>query len=276
MRNKAIAIALGVLIVMAYLGSPLAYASIIIKHKIFEGYYGNMQVFIYAYKDEDDDPNEDFYALQIRVHAKNTPGHMYTELEIYSPEGICDRWEPTAGKKGGTFGFSYGKTISFSVTVPEAYISVEGVNAHDIRWVVSPCEDIYDIDFGAGFYVPQGSPFSWEIKVHVLCYTIVLFCIVKLWEDYINHPLGDINVNGKVDTIDVGIVFQALGSYPGQPNWNSDCDLNCDGKVNWRDLSLEFGYYLRWQTRHYTYAPPVGATATAFGQAINTIRQKYP
>jgi hypothetical protein len=270
MHNKVIATALVLLIAMAYFSSP-SYASTIIKHKVLEGDYGNMQIFIYAYKDEDDDPNEDFYALQIRVHAKNTPGHMWTELEIYSPEGLCDRWEPTAGKKGGTFGFSYGKTISFSVTVPESYISVEGVNTHKIKWIVSPCGDISDIDFGAGFYVPQGSPFHWEIRVHVLCYTIVFTCIVQLWEDWAKDPIGDINDDGKVDWVDVGMVFQSLGSN------NYDCDLNGDGKVNYKDVSLELGYYLGYQTRHFTNVPPgIEITATAFGQAINQIARKYP
>jgi hypothetical protein len=81
---------------------------------------------------------------------------------------------------------------------------------------------------------------------------------------------GDINGDGKVDWVDVGMVYRALGS------WNSDCDLNCDGKVNYKDVSLEFGYYLGWVTRRYTYAPPIQTTVTAFGQAINHIRQKYP
>jgi hypothetical protein len=84
--------------------------------------------------------------------------------------------------------------------------------------------------------------------------------------------LGDINGDGKIDSIDLSIVYNNLGSNPGNPA----CDLNHDGKVNYEDLGLEFGYYLGWQTRYYTYAPPIETTATAFGQAINHIRQKYP
>jgi hypothetical protein len=81
---------------------------------------------------------------------------------------------------------------------------------------------------------------------------------------------GDLNGDKTIDLADVDMVFRALGS------WNSICDLNHDGKVNYQDLGLEFGYYLGWQTRHYTYAPPIETTVTAFGQTINEIARKYP
>ncbi|MEM2972438.1 MAG: hypothetical protein QW270_08495 [Candidatus Bathyarchaeia archaeon] len=81
----------------------------------------------------------------------------------------------------------------------------------------------------------------------------------------------DVNGDYKIDSIDLGIVYDSLGSN------NLVCDLNGDNKVNYHDLGLEFGYYLGWQTRHYTYVPPaIEKTATAFRQAINQIRQKYP
>jgi len=180
--RKYLVLPLLLLLTVAYL-APSVHAAIIVNHRDIDGTNGNMLVIVYVYKDEDSDPNEDFYAFQIRVHAKNIPGHMLTDLSIYSPEGICDRWEPTAGKKGGSFSFSYGKTISFSVTIPEAYIDVYGVNTHEISWRVSPCDDSWDIDFGAGFYVPQDSPFHWTINVYVYCYTIIAWFMVGLWED---------------------------------------------------------------------------------------------
>ncbi|MEM2971809.1 MAG: dockerin type I domain-containing protein [Candidatus Bathyarchaeia archaeon] len=85
-----------------------------------------------------------------------------------------------------------------------------------------------------------------------------------------HQPMGDLNEDGVVDNTDLSVMYHNLGSN------NSTCDLNLDGKVNYKDLALEFGYYLGWQTRYYTYVPPaIEITATAFGQAINQIRQKY-
>lgn len=84
--------------------------------------------------------------------------------------------------------------------------------------------------------------------------------------------LGDLNWDGEIDSIDLTIIYSNLGSNPANPKY----DLNKDGKINYIDLGLEFGYYLGWQTRNYTYAPPIETTATTFGQTINQIRQKYP
>ncbi|MCJ7422691.1 ABC transporter substrate-binding protein [Candidatus Bathyarchaeota archaeon] len=49
---------------------------------------------------------------------------------------------------------------------------------------------------------------------------------------------GDINCDGKVDVKDIALVSLAFGSYPGHPRWNPLADENEDGKIDVRDVSL--------------------------------------
>jgi hypothetical protein len=56
----------------------------------------------------------------------------------------------------------------------------------------------------------------------------------------------DINKDGKIDILDLGIVAQAFGSYPGHPRWNADADVNDDGYVDLIDVAIvaaHFGEY---------------------------------
>ncbi len=50
--------------------------------------------------------------------------------------------------------------------------------------------------------------------------------------------VGDVDGDGKVDISDIYAVARVYGSYPGQPNWNPDCDLNHDGKIDVTDLYI--------------------------------------
>jgi len=50
------------------------------------------------------------------------------------------------------------------------------------------------------------------------------------------HKRGDINRDGVIDDRDLALVRAAYGSTPGAPNWNPDCDLNGDGRVNMTEL----------------------------------------
>jgi len=57
--------------------------------------------------------------------------------------------------------------------------------------------------------------------------------------DPINRTiLGDVNVDGKVDMKDVGIVARLFRVPPTDPLWNPDCDINVDGKVDMKDVGI--------------------------------------
>jgi ABC-type branched-subunit amino acid transport system substrate-binding protein len=57
------------------------------------------------------------------------------------------------------------------------------------------------------------------------------------------YPLSlrDINLDGRVDIQDIAIVGRAMGTKPGEANWNMEADANLDGKVDYRDLYIVEG-----------------------------------
>lgn len=71
--------------------------------------------------------------------------------------------------------------------------------------------------------------------------------IGELWQ--IDIVIGDVNYDGIVDCKDIRMILRAFGSSPDsricflQKRWNSVCDLNEDGKVNFRDLCIAFSNY---------------------------------
>jgi PKD repeat protein len=50
--------------------------------------------------------------------------------------------------------------------------------------------------------------------------------------------LGDVNGDGTVDWVDLGLLGLAYGSRPGDSNWNPYADINGDGTVDWIDLGI--------------------------------------
>ncbi len=46
----------------------------------------------------------------------------------------------------------------------------------------------------------------------------------------------DLNGDGKVDMLDIRIVGDAFGSYPGHPRWNPIADIIADEKIDMLDL----------------------------------------
>ncbi len=49
---------------------------------------------------------------------------------------------------------------------------------------------------------------------------------------------GDMDMNGRVDTLDASLILVAYGTRPGDPLWNPNADLNRDGVVNIIDLGM--------------------------------------
>jgi thermitase len=48
--------------------------------------------------------------------------------------------------------------------------------------------------------------------------------------------MGDLNDDGKVDGRDISLAAWSFGSYPGHPRWNPDADINADGKIDGKDI----------------------------------------
>ena len=61
-----------------------------------------------------------------------------------------------------------------------------------------------------------------------------------LWKFGISEQAADINGDGIVDFVDFAILASAWMSQPGQPNWNSACDISNpkDDIIDWKDLAV--------------------------------------
>lgn len=66
------------------------------------------------------------------------------------------------------------------------------------------------------------------------------------------HKMGDVNWDGFIDAHDIDLFREAYGSRPGDPNWNPDCDLNRDGKVDLFDVARAGRNFGKTAPSHYT------------------------
>jgi hypothetical protein len=55
--------------------------------------------------------------------------------------------------------------------------------------------------------------------------------------------VGDLNGDDQVDLVDVFMVSQAFGSYPGHPRWNPLADINLDNQVDLIDVYIVSSNY---------------------------------
>ncbi|MGD0029357.1 MAG: dockerin type I domain-containing protein [Candidatus Bathyarchaeia archaeon] len=55
--------------------------------------------------------------------------------------------------------------------------------------------------------------------------------------------LGDINGDGRVDTIDIVEAARAFGTMPGMSRWDANIDITQDGKIDGRDLVRVARYF---------------------------------
>lgn len=63
------------------------------------------------------------------------------------------------------------------------------------------------------------------------------FGLINAWATN-QRPLGDINIDYKVDILDVALAAKAFSSYPGHPRWDPRGDMNLDNIVDITDVSL--------------------------------------
>lgn len=56
---------------------------------------------------------------------------------------------------------------------------------------------------------------------------------------------GDVNLDGVVNCTDLLLILKAMGSRPGDPRWNPNCDLNHNNKIDIYDLLIALKNYGR-------------------------------
>jgi len=79
--------------------------------------------------------------------------------------------------------------------------------------------------------------------------------------------VGDFDLSGSVDSTDLGTLGGTWGSFEGEANWDSRCDLYADGIIDSGDLGIlgvhwgEFGNYI---SEYYWYIDnsPIGSPPT--------------
>jgi len=137
---------------------------------------------------------------------------------------------------------------SWSNTGPELEFAAPGVDINS-TWLAGG----YCNDTGTSMAVPHvtaaaaliwSSKGSWDnqhVRVALRQYALDLgppgrddyygYGLVNAWEPN-QRPLGDINVDYRVNLIDEFTVALAYGSVPGDPKWDQRADINVDNKVN--------------------------------------------
>jgi len=78
------------------------------------------------------------------------------------------------------------------------------------------------------------------------------------------HARGDVNWDGYIDATDHDLIAAAYGSRLGMPNWNPDADLNGDGKVDHVDLGI---LGINWGSLAPKYVTP-GKVSVASGKCV--------
>ena len=54
---------------------------------------------------------------------------------------------------------------------------------------------------------------------------------------------GDLNLDYKIDIIDIALVVKFFGSMEGSPNWYEKADIISDGKIDIVDISYVVQYF---------------------------------
>jgi len=71
-----------------------------------------------------------------------------------------------------------------------------------------------------------------QITIHMDSPRIAVACYCG-----IGDPIGDVNLDGEVDMIDIATIARHYGAKIGEPNYSIPCDINLDGKIDLRDLA---------------------------------------
>jgi hypothetical protein len=92
--------------------------------------------------------------------------------------------------------------------------------------------------------------FTWNTTGVEYCHNYTMTAVATIAADY--YPadntladgkvkvriMGDVDGNGEVSMFDIRLIAKAFGSYPGDPKWNPDYDLNQSGGIDMFDIRL--------------------------------------
>ena len=139
-----------------------------------------------------------------------------------------------------------GRTVKIVVTlhdygdVPEdftATISAGGINISALQIQNLQPNETRDVvyDWNTSDFQPSMSPYGIKAEAEVLPYETNATNNVCVDGQVKLKLVGDVNGDGNVDINDLNAWNAALGSHPGDPNWNPQADINGDGVVDKQD-----------------------------------------
>ncbi len=142
----------------------------------------------------------------------------------------------------GNYTFLYamgtGRYLQYYAKETTAYVRVS------ITKDIAPIEsyiDVYTVT-EQGMWNPADYTITEEDETWIVTLTVVSEEFLPLEEDLLitiaDAILGDVNRDGYVNIFDLLVVRDAIGSEPGDPNWNPLADLNGDGYINIYDLLI--------------------------------------
>jgi len=112
---------------------------------------------------------------------------------------------------------------------------IEDADSHGIP--VFQYEQQFDATHGSGMYRVS---LANEIKAHAGAFAKGISFLEITGLDVFWHLLlpGDVNKDGVVDLVDLGLLGKAYSSHLGDPNYNWDADFNKDWKVDLTDQAI--------------------------------------
>lgn len=125
-----------------------------------------------------------------------------------------------------------------NVKLPKALIAIEVQNPNATAIVVRVLETDSLGAYNLTFQLPEGSVFGTYTAFASTSHDGSIATAQASFTLRREMPSADINKDGAVNIIDLALVAKAWGSSPGDPLWDSRCDLDGNNKINILDLTL--------------------------------------
>jgi hypothetical protein len=150
------------------------------------------------------------------------------------------QWNHTYGGTGADWAYSVaqsgdggytmgGSTYSYGAGYGDLWL-VKTDSAGSIRWNQTYGQDGSDNGYDVIQTSDEGYAIVGDSNYHInATFAVIDALLVKVC-------LGDVNGDGLVNIIDLTLIAFAYGSLEGEPDYNPDADLNCDGIVDMQDL----------------------------------------
>jgi 5-hydroxyisourate hydrolase-like protein (transthyretin family) len=157
-------------------------------------------------------------------------------LEKYFPLVVAVDMGRSAYKPGETVGI-YGSVTRGGAPVAGALVAIEVEDPKSSPVVIRVVGTDSNGSYALTFQLPSSAPLGTYVVNASASFGDQVGADDTSFQ--FRQEIGaDINGDGKVNILDITLVAQAWGSYPGHPRWNPKCDLDGNGVVNIIDITM--------------------------------------